>query len=208
MSLSRKNCGVSLYPVLLAALYSSLADWGKSSWVVVSQRSHGRMLPDGTSYFDSVGNYAVNYPLGINISENDNYAHLINMINQELESMPMRGISYDYLGDRLPGHVYPDDKLTSVRANYLGNRSIKKSTLFELSEEKNDIRYASSDSERTTLLEFIFSTINGSIVLDLSYSENFHSQESMTGIANLWKDKMYEILESLGTSDPIAIEIA
>jgi len=207
MSASRKYCGVNLYPVLLSALYKSLAMWSRSHWVVISHRTHGRSIDEQQNYFDSVGNFAVNYPVGIDVNSNENYAQLAKKISQAIDDVPMKGVSYDYLGDHLPKHIYPDNKLTSVRANYLGNRTVINSDLFIFEGAELDRRLSSSENERTTLIEYIFSIVNGEIVLDISYSQNFHSVETIETIASMWRDCMADALKQFDTSIPVVSRI-
>ncbi len=123
----------NFYSILLAPLYRLLGDWSQRQQVVISHRSHGRDLGEGQSFMESMGNYAVNFPIGINLSTSTTWQKTISTINEQFESLPMNGVTYDWIGESLPEYLYPDSNLTPVRANYLGNRSVPLSVALSVS---------------------------------------------------------------------------
>jgi len=190
----------NFYPILLAPLYRLLGDWSQRQQVVISHRSHGRDLGEGQPFMESMGNYAVNFPIGINLSTSTTWQKTISTINEQFESLPMNGVTYDWIGESLPEYLYPDSNLTPVRANYLGNRSVPLSDLFEFVYGERDCRLSPLDQKRTTLIEFFFLIIDGQLEIRIEYSRNFHLP---TTIEKIGQDYLIllEELEPIGVAD-------
>ncbi|NCQ99806.1 MAG: amino acid adenylation domain-containing protein [Microcystis aeruginosa L211-101] len=190
----------NFYPILLAPLYRLLGDWSQRKQVVISHRSHGRDLGEGQPFMESMGNYAVNFPIGINLSTSTTWEKTISTINEQFESLPMNGVTYDWIGESLPEYLYPDSNLTPVRANYLGNRSVPLSDLFEFVYGERDCRLSPPDQKRTTLIEFFFLIIDGQLEIRIEYSRNFHLP---TTIQKIGQDYLIllEELEPIGVAD-------
>lgn len=188
----RYRCNV--YWLLLAPLYQLLADWSKKEWIVVSHRSHGRDLGQGQVFWQSFGNFAVNFPVGLKVGSGDHWQTLVAQIGQQFAGLPMNGVTYDWVGERLPDHLYPDEKLTPVRANYLGNRSLPGSEVFEFIQADRDRRLALPEQKRTTLLEFFFSISEGVMELEIEYSRNFYRADTIQQLARQYVDQMRNLL--------------
>ncbi|WP_394850184.1 amino acid adenylation domain-containing protein [Pendulispora brunnea] len=172
----------SFYHLLLAPLYRAMAEWAGQSWIVLSHRSHGRDLGDGRTFFDAVGNFAVNFPVGLKVDTSRSWDAAVNDVKSAFERLPMNGVTYDYIADRLPSSAYPDHKITPVRVNYLGNRTMLPNKLFEMDGAHRDQRLAAPDQKRTTLIEVFLSVVNGKLRVEMSYSRNFHTAESIRNI--------------------------
>ncbi len=193
----------NVYSLLLAPLYKLMANWAQTEWVVISHRSHGRDLGDNQVFWQSFGNFAVNVPLGLNISSTDSWQTLVEKIGQQFTELPMNGITYDWIADRLPTHLYPDEKLTPIRANYLGNRSLPDSDTFEFNQAERDRRLALPEQKRTTLLEFFFSISEGTLQLEIEYSQNFHHAHTIQKLGQQYLDLIHALL-----SIPIDVAIS
>ena len=200
---AKQRYSCSVYELLLAPLYKLLANWAKEDQVIVSHRSHGRDLRDSKDnsepeaekvFWKSFGNFAVNFPVGIAVASHDSWPQLIEKIRQQFDSLPMNGVTYDWIGSQLPGHLYPDEKLTPVRANYLGNRSLVESEVFEFDRSERDRRLAAATQKRTTLLEFFFSVNNGILELEIEYSQNFHHSTTIQQIGQQYIRLVKELL--------------
>lgn len=187
----------NLYPILLAPLYKLMAEWSGNSKVVLSHRSHGRNVGNNQTFLESVGNFAVNFPVGIALSENAQWKQKVKQIVQAFDELPMNGITYDWISDQLPDRIYPDRKLTPVRANYLGNRSLPVSNLFEFIESDRDRRLSPPEQKRTTLLEFFFSIVDGKFNLEIEYSQNFHQPETIRKLGDRYLELMQDMLAEI-----------
>ncbi len=202
---ARQQHGASLYTLLVAPLYRLLAEWSGNPQVVLSHRVHGRDLGEDNRYFDCVGNFAVNYPLGLRVDgAGADWASFVRTLGQAQDAVPLGGVSYDLVGDRLPEQVYPDHKLTMVRANYLGNRDIPPSRVFEFSVDDWDKRYALPQQKRTALIECFFIGGTGGMQLEIGYSTHFHQAATIRRVGDRYLALLREMLAQLSTQAPAA----
>ncbi len=205
----RQKHGCGVYPLLLAPLYRLLSEWSGQSRVVLSHRTHGRDFGNGHSYFGSIGNFAVNYPLAVRVDNAVEWSDLVTSIRQEFESVPLNGVSYDLVGARLPSTMYPDNKLTQVRANYLGNRDLPRSTLFEFDRDEWDQRFSPPEQQRISLIEVFFSSSEGAMHIEINYSSNFHTSATIRRLGQryleLVRDMLARLDESTASAAPILL---
>jgi amino acid adenylation domain-containing protein len=175
----RQYFETSLYNLLAAGLYKLIAQVTRRSWVVISHKLNGRTMPQSNSnYFTSVGNFAINVPVGISVQKSISFTHIVEQLCDELETLPAGGLGYDWLSSELPESIYPDNKLTGIRINYLGDVSSTAKS------EGVSKRIAPADQKRTCMMEFFLYTKNKEMFLEISYSSNFYTQETVEGLAN------------------------
>ena len=191
---SEFNC--STYEAITAPLYITMSSISGQERVVISHRTHGRKPNGSNEFFTAVGNFATNYPVPINVSPWDSATDTMRKISETLAGVPLKGISYDLVSDHLPKQYYPDNKLTPVRVNYLGNRDVPKSNLFKINEDGYDLRYALPEQRRTCLIEFIFSITNKQLGLRLEYSSNFYSAEYIRRIGEQYMNTLGKTITS------------
>jgi NAD(P)-dependent dehydrogenase (short-subunit alcohol dehydrogenase family) len=191
---TKARYGCPLYSLLLAPLYRALAGWSQQSWVVLSHRTHGRDLGDGRTFFQTVGDFAVNFPVGLTMNGEERWEETVQQIRRALVEVPMNGVTYDVLAERLPDYLYPDGNLTPVRVNYLGNRTAPRSSLFEFNEADRDRRYSPPDQPRTTLLEVFFAVVDGVLQIEINYSRNFHRPETIRRLGERYVALMGELV--------------
>ncbi|MBE8999505.1 amino acid adenylation domain-containing protein [Nostoc sp. LEGE 12447] len=187
----------NVYTLLLSTLYRLMAEWSGQPWVVVSHRSHGRNLDSTHTFLNSVGNFAMNFPVGVNVGRSIKWEQTTKEIQAKFNELPMNGVTFDWISEQLPHHVYPDNNLTPVRANYLGNRTAPALELFEFIEEDRDSRLSSPDQKRTALLEFFFSITDGTVHLEIEYSRNFHLPATIRRLGDRYLELMAEMLAVL-----------
>jgi amino acid adenylation domain-containing protein len=190
---ARARYGCTLYPLLMAPLYRMLSEWSGQQRVVLSHRTHGRDLGDGRTFFEAVGNFAINYPIAIDLSSKTSWETLTREIAQVMNAVPLKGASYDLVGEQLPSSLYPDEQLTPVRANYLGSREVPASRVFEFRDEDLDQRYSAPDQKRISLIEVFFSTHHGAMRVDLNYSSHFH----LPATIRRWGQRYVELVREL-----------
>jgi len=189
---AKQTYDCSLYMLFLAPLYCLMSNWSQQSWVVLSHRTHGRDLGNGHRYFSTVGNFAVNYPVGISVSD-ESWSKIINQLKTTFAEIPLNGVSFDWIGEQLPSYSYPDNNLTPVRVNYLGNRSFPTSNLFDFSASGLDQRYSLPEQERISLIEVILLIVDGQIKIEWSYSRHFHRAETIRQLG----ERYLEMLQML-----------
>ncbi|MBW4427786.1 MAG: amino acid adenylation domain-containing protein [Nostoc desertorum CM1-VF14] len=191
---AKQHYGCNLYSILLAPLYELMSEWSGASHVVLSHRSHGRNLNNNQTFFETVGNFAVNFPIGIPVNKKSQWQQKVKEIAAVFNELPMNGVSFDWIADQLPKHVYPDTNLTQVRANYLGNRSVPNSQLFEFKAADRDRRLSPPEEKRTTLLEFFFSINDGILELEVEYSQNFHVAPTIRKLGQRYLELLHDLL--------------
>ncbi|MCB2361941.1 non-ribosomal peptide synthetase [Clostridium estertheticum] len=184
LTTAKKCFGANVYPIILAPLYKMLQKQYNKSWVVVSHRMNGRDLGNNNTFFETAGNFAINYPLGISIGDNEDWYETVQKIENGMNSVPFKGISYDLVSDNLPAYSYPDLKLTSIRANYLGNRDIPEYNVFEFSVDGTDRRYSHPKQKRISSIEFFFSIVSGELNLEIEYSKNMYNAATIMQLGN------------------------
>ncbi|MFD1773340.1 non-ribosomal peptide synthetase [Paenibacillus rhizophilus] len=199
---AKKHFGSNVYPILLAPLYRMLGNLFQRSKIIVSHRVHGRELGSAQSFMQTPGNFAVNFPMGILVEENNGWQELVRSIRQSLEDVPLGGMSYDLVSENLPIYMYPDVKLTPIRANYLGNRDMPKLPGFEFSKEGLDRRFALPEQKRISVIEFFFSIEEGKLAVEIEYSSNLHAAETINRLAEHYTENMLKLLSSIELPAP------
>ncbi|MDT3424985.1 amino acid adenylation domain-containing protein [Paenibacillus forsythiae] len=194
---AKPHFGSNVYPILLAPLYRMLGNLFQRPEVIVSHRMHGRELGGKQSFMQTPGSFAVNFPLGIHVEENSGWQELVRGIRQGLEEVPLGGVSYDLVSGSLPLYMYPDVKLTPIRANYLGNRDMPKLPGFEFSKEGMDRRFALPGQKRISVIEFFFSIEEGKLVVEIEYSANLHDAATINRLAEQYTENMLKLLRSV-----------
>jgi|GEM_PF-2643839 len=189
----REFFNTSFYNLLCAPLYKLLSLELQRSWVVVSHKLNGRGLAGSTNnYFETVGNFAINVPVGISLKRNNNFNDIVKSLSNEIENLPMGGISYDWIADQLPAHAYPDCELTSIRCNYLGDISASVNDTSEVSS-----RLSLPQQKRTTQLEFFFYTREKTTYLDISFSSNFYERETIKRLSEIYLEQLNALAEEI-----------
>ncbi|CUU48524.1 non-ribosomal peptide synthetase [Clostridium beijerinckii] len=200
-----KKCfGTSFYSIILAPLYRMLQKKYGKSWVVVSHRMNGRMF-DNSTFFNTVGNFAINYPLGIFVDNNDDWREIVNKITDGVNKVPLNGISYDLVSEELPSYMYPDLKLTSIRANYLGNRNNNEYGVFEFSKDNMDRRYSHPEQKRISSIEIFFSIVDGKLILEIEYSKNKYEEATIRNLGNEYIKAATEMLSYINNKENLVV---
>ncbi|WP_028530597.1 non-ribosomal peptide synthetase [Paenibacillus sp. HW567] len=194
---AKKHFNSNVYPILLAPLYKVLSVFFGQPEVVVSHRVHGRELGSGQNFMQTPGNFAVNFPMGINVEKGSLWNNLIASIRKGLENVPLGGVSYDLVSENLPRYMYPDVKLTPIRANYLGNRDAPRLSGLEFSREGMDRRFSLPGQKRISVIEFFFSIEDGKLTVEIEYSANLYAEATIQSLAEQYREQALELLASI-----------
>jgi amino acid adenylation domain-containing protein len=194
LSRAKKHYGCNVYSLLLAPLYRLMAQWSGSEQVVLSHRSHSRNLGQNNQFFSSVGNFATNFPLGLAVNNQEEWQTFVKRIKDKFNQLPMNGSTFDWIGEKLPSYLYPDNYLTPVRANYFGNRNVRPSEIFEFIKEDWDRRLSPPEQKRTTLLEFFFCITDDCLELQIEYSRHFHFGETIQKLGQDYLQLLRDLL--------------
>ncbi|MFT8314183.1 MAG: amino acid adenylation domain-containing protein [Clostridium sp.] len=195
---AKKYFNSNVYSILLAPLYKILSKNFNSSKIIISHRVNGRDFSNNY-FFESAGDFAVNFPLGIDIEEKEELKTIVEKIRREFDEVPLKGVSYDLISENLPFYMYPDLKLTPVRANYLGNRRLPEFKSIEFSRQNMDRRFSMPHQKRISILEFFFSIVDGNLVVELEYSDNLFNALTIKELG----DKYISTLEAMLSAVPL-----
>lgn len=194
LSKAKKLFSSNVYPILLAPLYKSLRERAVTDKVIVSHRVHGRDVGNNNTFYQTPGNFAVNFPMGIECKQDEDWASLVRKIKETFETIPMNGISYDAVSDNLPVYMYPDTKMTPIRSNYLGNRDIPQFINFEFSKAGRDRRYSVPQQKRISVIEFFFSIVDGKLNLEIEYSKNLFKATTIKQLGEKYMEMLTKLI--------------
>ncbi|MBA4741361.1 MAG: amino acid adenylation domain-containing protein [Azoarcus sp.] len=148
----RSELGLAAYPLLAAPLYRAAARVVGSGFAVVSHRMAGRPCIDGEDFAESVGNFAVHFPLRVDVGR-AGLARIAQRVAAALDEAVPEGHAYDWFGDALGADVYPDERLTPLRLNYLGRLPDEVRGPFRFVRAHHNQRLAPDDAPRSAELE-------------------------------------------------------
>ncbi len=196
LSTTKTYFDCSVYALLVTPLYAALAQMLGTERVVVSHRVHGRNGLAEKTYIDSIDNFAVNYPLALQVPAQEPMQALIERFQLANEQVPLRGVSYDWLAEQLPHYAYPDHRLTPVRVNYLGNLGLAANKRFEFDPQKNNQRLASPDQLRGAQVEVWFSIQAGELVMRVGYSAAQYKAASIQSLCERYWAGLRHMLQA------------
>jgi fengycin family lipopeptide synthetase B len=182
----KAHLGCSTYHLLLAPLYKFLSLELGRPWIVLSHKMNGRDLGNGSgNFYQSIGNFAVNYPVGVHIDAGDSLEEIVGKIQREFSVVPLAGLSYDWISNRLPEDMYPDHKISEIRVNYLG----------DVSAQPVNQRLASPNQVRTAIIEIFLYTEGSDIFFDIAYSSKVYKKSTIDRIAKGYLRQMQRLVE-------------
>ncbi len=193
MSETKAYYKCNLYYLLLAPLYKVVHEWTNQEHIIISHRMNGRDIGEKTSFFNCLGNFAVNTPLLVNMNKKAGMADIIDMIKNAFEQLPANGVTFDYVSHKLPPYMYPDNKLTPVRANYLGNRTLTDSALFTPIEKDREKRLSGPMEKRISFIEFFFYTDKSELSVEIEYPGNIVPKKVIQNLGGRYMKLLKEL---------------
>ena len=149
---------------------------------VLSHRMAGRILGERLPAFaDAVGNFAVHYPVGVSVAES--FAETVGRVAAALDEVPHGGVTYDGLAagadDGGPGYPYPDETLTAVRLNYLGQVLPPSDDGFEFAADDLNQRFAPAELPRSAEIEIHLGIEAQELFLRAGFAEGRHDRDQV-----------------------------
>lgn len=184
---------VSFYSVIALPMYQAISELTRQNQVLISHRMHGRMVEQNI-YMDTVGNFAINYPVGLSV-KNEYIDKLIQNLDYKMRKVPMNGVSYDLCGEELTEKLYPDEKVTDVRLNFLGNREQRKYPFLEISAEDDGQRFHMKKQRRISEIEVFFYIENGCLNIEIEYSDKRCKEADIDKLLDLYLGFAKDIFE-------------
>ena len=194
----KARLGCSTYHLLLAPLYKFLSLELGRPWIVLSHKMNGRDIGNGSGdFYQSIGNFAVNYPVGVYIDAGDGLEEIVGKLQREFSAVPLAGLSYDWISDRLPEGMYPDHKVSEIRVNYLGDVSAPPGQEFDAERESVNQRLSSPDQVRTAIIEIFLYTEGSQTFIDIAYSGKVYQKSTMNRIGKGYLRQMQRLVEGV-----------
>ncbi|AJQ97469.1 non-ribosomal peptide synthetase [Gynuella sunshinyii] len=195
---ARKRFGATLHTVLLAQWYQLMSLKTGQQRVILSHRMNGRDLGDTALRFaHSIGNFAINFPVVVEMPHNASCQQLVAAVQTAFKELPSGGVSYDWLGGKLAENLYPDNKLTPLRINYLGHTDDLDSESFEIDWDTANRRFIPDQQKRTTDIEVLMFFRNKQLHLDIDYSRQRYRDETIQELAEGYFALIRQMMESV-----------
>ncbi|WP_428242465.1 amino acid adenylation domain-containing protein [Gynuella sp.] len=194
---ARKVFGATLHTVLLAQWYQLMSLRTGQQRVILSHRMNGRDLGETSLRFaQSIGNFAVNFPVAVALPENASWQQQVEAVQSAFRELPSGGVSYDWLGGKLADELYPDNKLTPLRINYLGHTDDLDSEFFEIDWDIANRRFMPDHQKRTTDIEVLMFFRDKQLHLDIDYSPQRYRDETIQALAEGYFELLRQMMES------------
>ena len=188
------------YPVLCAPVYQLMAALTQAAVVTVSHKLNGRNIGAANQhYFGCGGNFAINAPLTVAMKKQGDFSALIQAIRDGLAAMPCGGASYDWVSAGLAATQYPDQQLTGVRVNYLGDISAGRQADFANQPAEQNQRLSFPAQQRTCLIEFFIYHQDKNTYLDISYSNHLYSAQTIQALGRNYVKILGDIVKNIRT---------
>lgn len=184
---------VSFYSIIALPMYQTISDLTRQNNVLLSHRMHGRIVGKEI-YMNTVGNFAVNYPIGLSM-KNEYTDNLTQKLDYKMRKVPLNGISYDLCGEEFIKKYYPDNNVTDIRLNFLGNREEKEMPFIEMLSENDGQRFHLKNQQRISEIEVFFYIENGCLNIEIEYSAKRCSEEFIDELFDLYLEYARKIFE-------------
>lgn len=176
----KRAFNASLHSILLAPWYVLLARQTRQQSIVLSHRMSGRQLENNAlTYSQSLGNFAVNFPVAIHMNLQNSWPLHIQQIHSAFAELPCGGLSYDWLSPRLPKTHYPDHRRSPIRINYLGQADSFDSDLFDIDWDAANQRFIPEHQQRSAEIEVWLLFKNKQLHVDIYYSHERYKTHRM-----------------------------
>ena len=192
--------------VLITALAETLADWTRSSSMLIDLEGHGReeILP-GVDLTRTIGWFTTIFPFALEVEESHGVINSLRVVKDQLRAIPNRGIGYGLL--RYLSKAEIRDALyappqAQVRFNYLGqtDRALLSRSIFKPAIEATGPSQSPS-TNRGYLLNIIATVSGGQLRFEWTYSRNVHRRETIERLAELNLKQLRTLIANARSAD-------
>jgi len=193
-----KVLGTEINDILLTGLGYSLFLWtGIHSWLVALE-GHGREeIFTNINITRTIGWFTSVFPIRLEVPNTANLLDSLKIIKEGLHSIPLKGIGFGilrYLNPRFSTYLssFP---FPEISFNYLGqvDRQIENRPITIANEKIGFSR--SKRAPREFILDVTCGIIGGKLDIEISYSNNFHENESISSLIGYYTQSLNEITE-------------
>lgn len=193
--------------ILLAALYKTIYDTFGLENILINLESHGR--EEFCSELDvtrTVGWFTSLYPVIFNYRDKCSIKDLIIDVKDGMKKIPKNGMSYGVI-KYLSENKYPLARKLQpeVCFNYLGQLDRDgKNSLFELSELGSNNQIG-NENEMVYALDFNGKVQDGRLQMDLSFSQEEYTAETMSGLVTAYMENLGDIIAHCMNMDEVTV---
>lgn len=188
---------ISSYAVFAGPLYKLMSVIAGDSNVVISHRFNGRNPLGDRVYFDSIDGFALNFPLAVKVEKNTASHELAKTFERQLNAVPWRGASYDWVGTELPVRCYPEGNATRIRMNFLGDVSQPENKKISVVENALNQQVIDENLARPIDLEIWVKILNGQVGVEIGYSSNQFDKTFIEKIVDGYFDEIKMMIETI-----------
>ncbi|QUQ65086.1 non-ribosomal peptide synthase/polyketide synthase [Kutzneria sp. CA-103260] len=178
--------------VLLSALGRALSEWTGREDVVIALEGHGREdLFDGVDLSRTVGWFTTQFPVGLSIPADGDWASTLKSVKEQLRAVPRRGLSYEALRYLAGADL---NAQPGICFNYHGQWDSGASGLFRGQRETTGFDLA-PDQTNGYLLDVAGMVENGELTLSWLYSDNLYEWQTVQRLADAMVRALRSIIE-------------
>ncbi|NJC74321.1 non-ribosomal peptide synthetase, partial [Planosporangium thailandense] len=193
--------------VLLAALGRALAEWTGRDRTLIALEGHGREeILDGVDLSRTVGWFTSQFPLGLAVPADADWATVLKSVKEQLRAVPHRGLSYEALRYLGTGDTLAADPTPRICFNYHGQwgGSTGEAGLYRSSGDSLDQPIGpdlAPDEPADYLLDVTGMVDGGELELVWMYSDQVHDEETVRRVAERMIGALREIVEYCARPD-------
>ncbi len=190
--------------ILLTALVMANAKWNGSRKMSIALEGHGREpLFDNVDVSRTIGWFTSLYPIVLDLKNSITPVDSLKVIKESLRKIPNNGIGYGiikYFSKKVSKSDLPH--LPEISFNYLGqfNQIIGKKGDFNVANE-NKGRERAENNLRSFVIDIVGSIFNNKLQMSWIYSKNIHSKEDIISLAELYKNELIKIIETIKSDE-------
>ena len=183
---------IGTHETLTIALATLIKDLTNQFDITIELEGHGREEMDSKlNVTRTIGWFTSLYPLNLKVQDEDLDVN-IKSLKEQIRKVPNKGFDFGifkYLKDE-----FNDQARSYVRFNYLGNyESSMKQQSFQLANVGYEFDTA-QDNKLTTLLDINAMTIDGKLIITLTYSRHKFKKATIENFLNKYIERINEII--------------
>ncbi len=195
-----KAYNVQINDVLLTALSLTFNRWTGKNEIKIDLEGHGREnLFNDIDISRTIGWFTTKYPVVLSVNNNQSIDKNLISIHDQLKKNPANGMGYGlitYLQNsklNKPGNAVQPE----VVFNYLGqtDQVFNSNLEWKLATEPSG-QWKNKNELRTHLIEINAIVVNGKLEIIWTYSDNFHSKETIEKLAYDYREALESIIEN------------
>ncbi|WP_250853671.1 non-ribosomal peptide synthetase [Streptomyces rhizosphaericus] len=201
--------GTQINDVLVAALANVMKEWTGTDATVLDLEGHGREdLFADVDLSRTVGWFTSLFPLSITLPAGASLTSSLGHVRRQLSEIPHRGVGYGIL--RYLGHPRAQQALRAVpdpeiSFNYHGRFDSSVDGVGTYGNSTSAMgKMRSARGQRSHVLDFILGVTRKRLLIEVTYSQNIHRQETIQAIADRYLSSLREVIRQASNTSALA----